>query len=111
MLHHDMKLFGSVVRTKILVAIARLGETYPEELATLLGYARPSVARIVAALEADGVVATAPFGRERRVRLNERFIGAEPLYRLLLVLAKYDEDVLAAVMTVRRRPRRRALAP
>ena len=96
-------LFGSQARTDVLVAVARLGESYPSELAALLGRQLTEVRRAIASLEEAGVVVTRTRGRTRLTTLNQRHPQAAPLYALLLDMSatpRYEGR-----FNVRRRPR------
>lgn len=99
-------LFGSRRRTEIMVAIALLGETYPSELARLLGAPLYSVQNIIAALDRDGIIATRVSGGSRRVSLDPRFFAYPELKGLLLKLAEAEPDLRSAVAGRRSRPRR-----
>ena len=101
------RLFGSERRTQVLVAVGMLQETYPRELARVLGAPLLSVQRIVDALEAEGVLATRLSGRERRIRLNPRYFALRELQALILRLARADQHTSAAVEQLRRSPRKR----
>ncbi len=102
----NMKLFGSPSRSKILTLIALLDESYPRELARLSTVPLPSAQRIVNDLEREGVIATRVVGRNREVRLNPRFYGADELRSLLLKYAKRDPHLERRASELRRRPRR-----
>ena len=76
------KLFGSAQRTDILVLIALLGDSYPTEMARLLGAPLRSTQRILEDLEDEGVLASRLVGRTRQVRLDPRFFAARDLKAL-----------------------------
>ncbi len=99
------KLFGSVPRTEVLLAVGLLGDTYPSELARGLGFAIPSVQRILRDLEVEGVLVSRERGRTRLYSLNPRFYGASALKDFL---RKYVQqtDVDAKLQRIRSRPRR-----
>lgn len=97
------RLFGSGLRTDALVAIARLGETYPAELATLLGRRPIEVQRALASLEQAGVIASRRRGNVRLVTVDPRFPAAKELYALLLRMS--ESPHYAERWNVRRRPR------
>ncbi len=99
----DSSLFGSPARTDSLVAIGRLGETYPRELALLLGRQVTEVRRAVSSLEEAGVVATRLRGRTRLVVLNPRFPVRDALYALLLEMSEWPK--YKRMWEIRRRPR------
>ena len=81
-------LFGSGNRTDVLVAVARLGESYPAELAGLFGLRPTEAVRAVASLERVGVVGSKLVGRTRIVRLEPRYWARAELYALLLRLSE-----------------------
>ena len=102
-----MELFGSELRTKILVYLALLQETYVPELAALIKVSRVTVRRALDDLEREGYVSSVLAGRERWVRLNPHNPVAQPLGTLLTRLAEGQPQLLAELSNVRRRPRRR----
>lgn len=105
-----MKLFGSPFRTRLLVALALLDESYASELARIIDAPLFSVQRAVDSLEADRVVATRTIGKERRVALNPRFTGANELNALLRRLSIDFPEINARVEAIRRRPRTKGKA-
>jgi DNA-binding IclR family transcriptional regulator len=100
------KLFGSPARTAVLIAIRLLGDTYPTELARLLGLRLFSVQGILAGLEAEGVIASRDFGRSRRVTLDPRFVAHKELAVLLAKLGRHSPELQTRLAGSRRRPRR-----
>jgi hypothetical protein len=101
-------IFGSPRRTEVLTLIALLEETYPRELARLLGARLLTIQQIVESLESEGMISTRLVGRQRRVTLNERFYGAKQLRDLLLKLGEANTELQAIVTSIRRRPRTRS---
>jgi DNA-binding transcriptional ArsR family regulator len=99
-------LFGSPTRTRILLAIALLKETYISQLVAVLDLSKSVIFRIVDDLERDAVIVSRYIGRTRTVSLNPRMYGAADLESFLLKYAK-GTDVEKRVATVRKRPRRR----
>lgn len=102
----DPKLFGSATRTRTLLVIALLKETYVRQLAELLGLSSPVLFRIVDDLEREGIVVSSNVGRTRAISLNPRLYGVHELEAFLLKYAK-GTDIEDRVATIRRRPRRR----
>lgn len=97
-------LFGSDLRTDVLVAIARLGTTFLSELARVLDRTPAEILRAVSYLEKTGVVVSSRFGSTRRVELNPRYPQRDELYRLLLSMS--EGPVYAKRWrSVRKRPR------
>ncbi len=99
-------LFGTVARTKVLVAIALLEETYPREIARIAGLPLMTVQRAVEALDADRITASRISGVQRQVRLNPMFFAARELRNLLMRMVAAFPDIQAAADALRRRPRR-----
>src|SRR4051812_33964281 len=87
------KLFGTLLRTRVLVAIAALEETFPSELARVLESKLFPIQRVLDALEAESVVVSRKPGVERRVTLNPGFFANNELRNLLLVLAEQDRNL------------------
>ncbi len=96
-------LFGSSLRTNILVVVAALEETYPAELTRLVGASLLPVQRVVAALEESGLVSTRLRGRTRLVSLNRRYFAYSELFALLLKCSERKE--YSQMIAIRRRPR------
>jgi DNA-binding transcriptional ArsR family regulator len=97
-------LFGSQVRNDVLIAIGRLGETYPAQLAAVLGLRPTEITRAVASLERCGAIASKRMGRTRIVRLEPRYWAKDELYALLLRLSELPR-YRNRWATVRGRPR------
>lgn len=98
--------FGSATRTRILVALRLLTESYPRELSRLLGVPLSSAQKALASLERDGLVAARALGRLRAYRLEPRYFAHRELSDLLLRLGEPDRDLRSRVAALRRRPRR-----
>lgn len=108
MLERNSELFGNRNRTAVLVAIRLLGETWPSELASLLGLRIYSVQRILEACEREGVLVSRTMGRTRRVSLNPRYVAQRELDALLWKLGQNDVALQTMLAARRRRPRRAA---
>ena len=100
--------FGSVTRTRVLLAIRLMGSSYPRELARVLGSAVNGVQGAIRSLEADGLIAGRAVGRTRLFELNPRFFAATELRALIDKLAAADRGLQDAIAGLRRRPRRTA---
>jgi hypothetical protein len=98
--------FGSRRRTEVLVLVALLGESYPSEIARLLGAPLFSVQKIVDSLDREGILATRLMGGTRRVSLDPRWFAARELEALLLRLAEAEPRLQKAAAGRRSRPRR-----
>lgn len=103
------KLFGSPTRTRTLMAIALLKESYVQQLADLLEVTQPAIFRIVDDLEREGVLVSRYVGRTRTVSLNPRMYGVGELEAFLLKYVK-GSDLEEKVTRIRQRPRRRGKA-
>ena len=100
-------LFGTRTQTCVLILIELLSESYPSELARLSGANVGTVSRHLDALESEGITVSRKIGVERRVSLNPRFVGYNELGALLARLTLAEPELVSAVKSVRRRPRRR----
>lgn len=99
-------LFGSEARTKVLLAIYLLNETYASELAQLLGRSVSRIQAAVSSFETIGVVTTRVFGGARLISLNTNFFAAEELRELLQKISIQDVALQQMLAKKRRRPRR-----
>ena len=102
----ELRLFGTPTRSRTLLAVALLGETYPRELARVASVPLVSVQRIINDLDRQNVVATRLRGTQREVRLNPSYFAYVQLRELLLRLAPAAPDIVVNVESLRRRPRR-----
>ncbi|HEX2494088.1 MAG TPA: helix-turn-helix domain-containing protein [Steroidobacter sp.] len=99
-------LFGTKMRTALLMLVAVLEETYPAELARYLGATIPSVQRTLDKVEVEGLIATRPLV-VRTVSLNPLYPAAKELRALLLRLAEGYPQYQQLKESRRLRPRRR----
>lgn len=97
-------LFGSALRSDTLIAVARLGRTYPSEIARILERRLNEVQRAVASLERTGTIVSKRVGGTRLVELNPRFWARDELYPLLLRLSELP-SYEKRWSKLRRRPR------
>lgn len=100
--------FGGAGRTRVLLALCVLSESYPRELARVLGMAFSSVQKAVRSLEHDGLIAGRSLGRTRVFRLDPRYFAHDELHRYLRRLAEPETHLKARIAALRRRPRRTA---
>lgn len=98
--------FGSGTRTRTLVVLRMLGDSYPRELARVLESPLSTVQGALRGLERDGLVAGRTMGRMRVFRLNPRYFAYRELDRLLGRLTEAEPELGRRVATMRRRPRR-----
>ena len=98
--------FGGRTRTRALLALRLLDESYARELARLFDVSLAGVQMALRGLEKDGLIAARNVGRTRLYRLSPRYFAREELQRYLLRLAQGDPDLGRRVARLRRRPRR-----
>ena len=98
--------FGPQTRTRLLLALSLLDESYPREMARLLGVSLSAVQKALASLERDGLVAVRSVGRTRVARIDPRYFARRELLAYLARLAAADVALATAVSALRRRPRR-----
>jgi DNA-binding transcriptional ArsR family regulator len=98
--------FGSSARTRVLLALHLLTESYARELSRILEVSLSSVQKALQSLERDGLVAARAAGRTRLFRLNPRYHGIAELQRYLERLLEPEATLRARISAIRRRPRR-----
>ena len=99
-------LFGTRMRTALLMLVAVLEETYPAEISRYLGSTIPAVQRTLDKIEDEGLVATRQLA-VRRVTLNPNYPAFRELRALLLRLAEGYQQYQIVKESRRTRPRRR----
>jgi hypothetical protein len=97
--------FGGQTRTRVLLALRLLDESYPRELARLLAVPLNGVQTALRGLERDGLVSGRTAGRTRLFTLNPRYFARDELARFLLRLSEPDTELRTGVAALRRRPR------
>lgn len=103
-------LLGSRSRTDMLILLRLLEESYPSELAALLGTPLNSIQRMLLDLEDQGVIASRLRGRTRLVSLNPRYFAVGELKALLHRLAQASPEWEALLSKHRVRPIQRSKA-
>ncbi|HQQ76755.1 MAG TPA: ArsR family transcriptional regulator [Thermoanaerobaculia bacterium] len=98
--------FGSQTRTRLLLSLELLGQSYARELARLLGASLSVVQKGLGSLERDGLIAGRIVGRTRLVQVNPQYFAATQLRALIARLLAADRDLKARAASLRRRPRR-----
>lgn len=98
--------FGGGTRTRVLLALQLMDESYARALSRLLGVGLASVQSALRGLERDGLVAAHPAGRTRMYRLDPRYFALDELRRYLARLSEPERELQTAVASMRRRPRR-----
>ena len=99
-------IFGSEQRTRLLLLIAVLGETYPAELAKYAEQSISSVQLTLDILEREGLISTRQLV-VRAVTLNPVYPAAKELKAFLLRVAEGYPAYREIAEAIRRRPRRR----
>lgn len=93
--------FGSLARTRALLALALMTESYPRELARVLETPLFSIQKALASLERDGLVASRLLGRTRLYALNPRYLASRELREYLERLAGRDFELRRRIQGVR----------
>ncbi len=99
-------IFGNEMRTRLLLLIVILDETYPAELSKYSGASISSVQRTLDILEREGLIATRQLV-VRAVTLNPTYPAAKELRAFLLRVADGYPQYQEIRDSIRRRPRRR----
>lgn len=99
-------LFGTRMRTALLMLVAVLEQTYPAELSRYLGSSISSVQRTLDKLEDEGLITTRPLV-VRAVTLNPLYPAVKELRALLLRVAEGYPQYKKIKESRRLRPRRR----
>ena len=103
--------FGGQTRTRALLALRLLGETYPRELSRLLETSLSGVQKALRSLEMGGLVAGRSVGRTRIYQLNPRYFAADALAAYLSRVAEPESRLRERSAALRRRPRRAGKPP
>lgn len=100
-------LFGSRMRTALLMLVTVLEETYPAEISRYLRSTIPAVQRTLDKLEDEGVIASRQLV-VRTVTLNPNYPAFRELRALLLRLSEGYRQYRIVKESRRTRPRRRS---
>lgn len=103
--------FGGKTRTLVLVALGLLQESFPRELARLLGVSLNGIQQALRSLENDGLVVGRTLGRTRLFGLNPRYFARAELVAYLERLAEPETGLKVRISSLRRRPRRTGKRP
>jgi DNA-binding GntR family transcriptional regulator len=106
MLVNQSSPFGGQSRTRSLIALQLLGQSYPRELSRLLGGSLFGIQKAIASLEKDGLIAGRSAGRTRILQINPRYFAYQELRRFLQRLAEAETQLRERISKLRRRPRR-----
>jgi predicted transcriptional regulator len=97
---------GSETRTRVMLVLYLLEESYPRELSRLLGVRLAAVQGALRSLERDGLVAGRTLGRNRMFQIDPRYFAVTELRPYLSRLAEADAPLRERIGSLRRRPRR-----
>jgi len=100
-------IFGTEARTRLLLLIAVLDETYPGELARYAEKSISSTQRTLDLLERENLIAARQFS-VRAVSLNPAYPAVKELRAFLLRIAEGYAQYREIRDSIRRRPRRRS---
>jgi DNA-binding transcriptional ArsR family regulator len=95
--------FGSHARTRALLVLSLVTESYPREVTRVLGLSLFSVQKALASLERDGLVASRMLGRTRLYSLNARYLASRELREYLERLAGREFELRRTVAALSRR--------
>jgi DNA-binding transcriptional ArsR family regulator len=98
-----MSPFGSRARTKALLALALMVESYPRELARIVEMPLFSVQKALASLERDQLLTSRLLGRTRLYGLNPRYLASRELREYLERLTAREFDLRRRIGAVRGR--------
>ena len=98
--------FGSQTRTRLLLSLELLGQSYARELARLLCVSLSVVQKGLLSLERDGLISGRLVGRTRLFQINPQYFAAVQLRGLVARLLVADRDLKTRAADLRRRPRR-----
>ncbi len=85
--------FGGWTRTRVLLALRLLEESYPRQLARILDAPPSGVLKALRSLELDGLVAGRSMGRTRVFRVNPRYFAYDDLQRYLWRLTEPEDNL------------------
>lgn len=98
--------FGSQTRTRLLLLLELLGQSYARELARLAGLSLSVVQKGLSSLERDGLVVGRLVGRTRLLQINPQYFAVAELRGLIARILVADRELKARAAELRRRPRR-----
>ena len=94
------------MRTRVLLALSLLRESYARELARVLEAPLSGVQKALQSLEIDGIVAGRSVGRTRVFQMDPRYFARDALEQFLRRLTEPELGLQRQVSALRRRPRR-----
>ncbi|MFM9872284.1 MAG: winged helix-turn-helix domain-containing protein [Fimbriimonadaceae bacterium] len=99
------EIFGSEIRTSILVLIQGQGETHAAELASMLGVSPQLIGHHLDKLEEEKLIVRRSVGKTRVTSMNPSFSIRVELTTLLEKMYLNDPFYQEATATMRKRPR------
>jgi hypothetical protein len=98
--------FGSRTRTRVLIALRLLEQSYSRELSRFLRLPVSVVQKGIRSLERDNLIVGRLAGKTRLLRLNPAYLAAAEIRALVEKLAQSNADLRTRAARIRRRPRR-----
>lgn len=98
--------FGGRTRTLVLLTLSIVQESFPRELARVLGAPLSGIQQALRGLEEDGLVVGRTAGRTRLFRLNPRYFARGELVAYLRRLVEPETELSSRIAALRKRPRR-----
>ena len=98
--------FGSQTRTRVLLALRLLEDSYARELARVLDTRLSAIQGALRGLDRDRLIAGRDAGRTRLYRFDPRYFAHRDLVRYVTRLAEAEPALRDRVASLRRRPRR-----
>jgi len=98
--------FGGQTRTLVLLVLTLVPESFPRELARVLGVPLNGIQQALRSLEDDGLVVGRTAGRTRLFSLDPRYFARGELTAYLERLIEAETELRQRVAQLRRRPRR-----
>jgi len=98
--------FGSQTRTRVLVALRLLEQSYSRELSRFLRIPLSVVQKGIRSLERDNLIAGRLAGKTRLLQLNPRYFAAKEVQALLNKLIEADTDLRSRAGRLRRKTQR-----
>lgn len=95
-----------MTRTRVLLALRLLDESYSREIARLLDSPVSGIQQALRGLEKDGLVAARKAGRTRLFRIDPRYFARPELEGYLRRLLDPETALRRQAAALRRRPRR-----
>ena len=97
--------FGSPTRTRVLLVMYALGESYARELSRILEAPVSVIQKALKSLEKDGMAAARVLGRTRVYRIDSRYFAVAELEEFLRRLGEPESELKSRLARIRRRPR------